>query len=316
MKLPCSVVRDLLPLYTEKLVEQETQEWIDHHLEDCSTCRSLLSQMKEEPVSPIETAKPLKCLKKEISRQRWKAVLIASLCVLVVLLTVFFHAGSMHLLPWKEGLIEVKGIETVAPDHQIGRTYYMVENDAANGLTPQNYSGEALVLVTDSSIVGTMSNTVVEEDGSATVYLQALARDSRIMNTEGAAGELVLCPAPDRVIYGYGESQKLLWGNDLNGGAQILPRLTLNYYLLIAAGLAVITGILWFVFRRKAISTIFRQIFFAPLSYVIAHLLICGLKGTTYFMERNLCFILMIALAVYGILSLAWTFRQQKCSPD
>ena len=132
------------------------------------------------------------------------------------------------------------------------------------------------------------------------------------MNIGGAAGELVLYPVPDRVIYGYSKPQKLLWGEPLNGGGQVLPRLTLNYYLLIAAGLTVITGALWFVFRRNRSSRFIRQIFFAPLSYVIAHLLTSGVKGTTYFMGRNLYFILYIAIAVYFILSLVLKTRIQQ----
>ena len=95
MKLPCSVVRDLLPVYTEKLVEQETQELIDQHLEECDACRQILSEMKEEPTTPIETVKPLQNLKKQIRRQRWRVALIAALCVFVVLFTYFFLLYSL-----------------------------------------------------------------------------------------------------------------------------------------------------------------------------------------------------------------------------
>ena len=42
MKLPCAVTRDLLPLYTEELVEQETQALIEEHLTGCSACRAKL----------------------------------------------------------------------------------------------------------------------------------------------------------------------------------------------------------------------------------------------------------------------------------
>ena len=33
MKLPCAVVRDLLPLYAEKLTEDETKKMVDEHLD-------------------------------------------------------------------------------------------------------------------------------------------------------------------------------------------------------------------------------------------------------------------------------------------
>ena len=38
MKIPCSVVRDLLPLYAEEMIEEETRALVDEHLEDCSDC--------------------------------------------------------------------------------------------------------------------------------------------------------------------------------------------------------------------------------------------------------------------------------------
>lgn len=63
MKLPCAVTRDLLPLYAEELVEQETQALIEEHLTGCSACRAKLSELKTETSAPIETAKPLQSLK-------------------------------------------------------------------------------------------------------------------------------------------------------------------------------------------------------------------------------------------------------------
>ena len=68
MKLPCAVTRDLLPLYAEDLVEQETQALIEEHLTDCSACRAKLSELKTETSAPIETAKPLQSLKKQLQK--------------------------------------------------------------------------------------------------------------------------------------------------------------------------------------------------------------------------------------------------------
>ena len=38
VKLPCSVVRDLLPLYAEKMIETETRLLVDEHLAECPEC--------------------------------------------------------------------------------------------------------------------------------------------------------------------------------------------------------------------------------------------------------------------------------------
>ena len=306
MKLPCTVTRDLLPLYAENMVEPETKDLIEAHLNECDDCRKKLSELNVPAENPIDTARPLQNLKKQIRIKRLRAVLIASLCVFIALFTVFFRADSPVLLPWTEGLIQVKGVETVTPEQRIGRTYQMLPGETTADHTPQSYTGEALILGTDSSITGIMSDTAVEDDGTTTVFLQATGRDSRSMNLGTAEGELVFCPVPDRVIYGYGEPQQLLWGEPMNGGAQVLPRLALGCYLLIALPAAGGFGLLWFLFRKRSCSRVLRQLFFAPVSYILSHLLLKGMKTTSFFMDRDLLSILLVALAIYALLTIAW----------
>ena len=312
MKVPCSVIRDLLPLYAEKMVEPETENLVVEHLADCSECQQKLFAMKEKAKPAIETTKPLLNLKKQIRRRRWRAVAIAALCVFIVLFTCFYHAGKMNLLPWKEGLMQVKGVETITPENRFGRTYHMLYGDYNEKYAPENYTGEALIISTDSSVVGTMCTQSWDDDGTLTAVLQGIGRDSYSMNTGGTARELVLYPVPDRIIYGYGNSQELLWGEPLNGGTEVLPRLALAYYLLIAAALAAVSGLLWFIFRWKKAGIIMRQIFFATAAYIAAHLLLKGTKTTSYFMGRELYFILMIAIALYFLFTLAWQVWLQR----
>lgn len=312
MKMPCSVIRDLLPLYAEKMVEPETENLVAEHLADCSDCREKLSVMKEKAEPAIETAKPLLNLKKQIRRRRWRAVAIAALCVFIILFTGFYHTSKMNMLPWKEGLIKVKGVEIVSPENRLGRTYATLYERDTEEIVPEKYTGEALVFDTDSSIVGTICTSFRDDDGTLTAVLQGIGRDSYSMNTGGSAHELVLYPVPDRVIYDYGNSQKLLWGKPLNGGTEVLPRLALAYYLLIAAALAAVSGLLWFIFRGKKDGIIMRQIFFAPAAYIAAHLLVKGTETTSYFMGRELYFILMIAIALYFLFTLTWQVWLQR----
>ena len=312
MKIPCSVIRDLLPLYAEKMVEPETENLVAEHLADCSDCREKLSAMKEKAEPAIETAKPLLNLKKQIRRRRWRAVAIAALCVFIILFTSFYHTSKLNMLPWKEGLIKVKGVEIVSPENRLGRTYHTLYERDIEEIVPEKYTGEALVFDTDSSIVGTMCTSFRDDDGTLTAVLQGIGRDSYSMNTGGAARELVLYPVPDRVIYGYGNSQELLWGEPLNGGTEVLPRLALAYYLLIAAALAAVSGLLWFIFCGKKAGKIMRQVFFAPIAYIAAHILLKGTATTSYFMGRELYFILMIAIALYFLFTLAWQVWLQR----
>ena len=109
-------------------------------------------------------------------------------------------------------------------------------------------------------------------------------------NTQDLAkdyNEMYLYPVPESLIYGYNGNQKLLWGNQLNGGVEILPRLALSFYFKSAIALSALFGVAWIVFRKKKLASFARQLFFAPLSYIIAHLLIKGLAHTSFFMEAE-----------------------------
>ena len=50
MKNECSIVRDILPLYAEKMVSKDTAEFVKGHLENCHVCRAELEKLRE----PVE----------------------------------------------------------------------------------------------------------------------------------------------------------------------------------------------------------------------------------------------------------------------
>ena len=136
--------------------------------------------------------------------------------------------------------------------------------------------------------------------------MQAFSTNQRSDHQTPSYYESTYYPVPDRLIYGFGQGQVLLWGTALNGGTVVLPRLALGYYLLIAAALAGLFGLLWGIFRKWDYSWILRQLFFAPVSYILSHLLLKGIRTTSCFMEHDFLSILLMALAVYALLSIAW----------
>ena len=44
----CKIVQDLLPNYIEKLTNDETNEYIESHIEECDECNNILKNMKKE----------------------------------------------------------------------------------------------------------------------------------------------------------------------------------------------------------------------------------------------------------------------------
>lgn len=65
-KRECKVVQDLLPNYVEKLTNEETNKYIEEHIETCEECKKVLENMKKEIKMPDEEKqkKEVKFLKK------------------------------------------------------------------------------------------------------------------------------------------------------------------------------------------------------------------------------------------------------------
>ncbi len=47
-KIPCAVIKDLLPSYAEDLTSPETCELVREHLQECPDCQSVYEAMHEE----------------------------------------------------------------------------------------------------------------------------------------------------------------------------------------------------------------------------------------------------------------------------
>ncbi len=92
MKTECSIVRDLLPLYIEDLVNPETAKYIDNHLAECPECLAELKNLKEEgDLSAFgnkhiksNNERPFKKIMKRINR-KFYSVAYAALIFLIFL---------------------------------------------------------------------------------------------------------------------------------------------------------------------------------------------------------------------------------------
>ena len=301
MKIPCSVIRDLLPLYTEKMVEPETESLMKEHLDECEECRQKLSGMEAGTEAPVDTAEPLQALKKEIRKRRWYAAAIAALCVFVAVFTWSCHQDEWKPVPWEEGLAVVKGVEK--------RPYSELYPYAK----PESQEEEEVlvIMMDDGWINGVRQSMYTEDDGTRTAVLEGWTSNES-GNLTGEYSEMTFCPVPDRLFYSSGSQTKLLWGEPTNGGMEILPRLFLAYYVIASVVLAFVFGLIWFLFRSRSHSWIFRQLFFAPVSYIAGHLLIKGFSAISFFPEDDLLHIVLTTAAVYALLTLVWQVWLQR----
>lgn len=77
MKLECDVIRDLLPLYAEKLASPASSALVEQHLAECEACRAELERMeKPVPVQPEpQLDAPLKNIRSSLNRRRLRTML-------------------------------------------------------------------------------------------------------------------------------------------------------------------------------------------------------------------------------------------------
>ena len=105
MKNECNVVRDILPLFLENMVSDETAEAIKEHLDGCPECAAELEGLKTgkkvEKISPeasdfeAEVLKSIKNIRRKLRKKVLRvgsviAAVIASVLITVSLLLHFF----------------------------------------------------------------------------------------------------------------------------------------------------------------------------------------------------------------------------------
>ena len=102
MKNECSIVRDILPLYLENMVSDETGTFVKEHLKGCPECTAELEALKAGPkVEKIgnemrdsleaEVMKSMKATRKKFRKKAYRvAAVIAGIFIIVCVLLHFF----------------------------------------------------------------------------------------------------------------------------------------------------------------------------------------------------------------------------------
>lgn len=102
MKNECSIVRDILPLYLENMVSDETGAFVKEHLKDCPECTAELEALKAGPKVEkigsemrdsleVEVMKSMKATRKKFRKKAYRvAAIIAGIFIIVYVLLHFF----------------------------------------------------------------------------------------------------------------------------------------------------------------------------------------------------------------------------------
>lgn len=295
MKTACGVIRDLLPLYAEKLTGEESDALIREHLAECGSCADLLEKLQnpingDSQVTLPSNENSLKLVCRCIRIRKRTSVLFSALLVFLVMLTAFSHIVKPDYVPYPNS-----GITVV---------------ESGDGIVYARFSDR----VTSCKVTES-----VNEAGQSVVEIEAWTSLWDRMLGKKAQPALISSPTRKTDIAYYcdlsteGDNVTVIYGTETNGHFSVLPRLVLGYYFMAALIAAAITGLAFVIFRKnEKASRICGYLFAAPLSYLLGHLIM-----TTGFVSFSATqdFILngIASLAIYGILiSGTFLLRQHK----
>lgn len=301
MDKTCSIVQDLLPLYEEDMLREETKEFVDGHLSQCAACRAELDALKADVKPAPVSAQPLRDLKRQLRRKKLTAVLLAVTLALTLATAGFAYLTAPQYLPYNAADWSVH-----EPDASLDAVLNGEEHICIEPLTP---------------VSGTEVESVIDPDSGETVYIISAWRTlldkwlGKLDTVNENGDKLILLDTTNcRVVYyaqNNGQANMVLYG-ERSGGVISLPRLALGYYVLLSLALLITLGIAFFVCRRKKTGKALGYLALIPASYLAGHLLVKGLTTTSYQMQRDFSLIILAAALIYAAVMLAINLWRQK----
>ena len=329
MDKTCSIVQDLLPLYEEDMLREETKEFVDGHLVQCAACRAKLDALKADVKPAPVSAQPLRDLKRQLRRKKLTAVLLAVALALTLATAGFAYLTAPQYLPYDEtewmitrspraladgsimsdGLTDLSGIESISVNllTPVSGTKVTSTQDPDSGKTVYFITAWRTPLDTWCGTFD-VSDTGDHAQREANALLDALGEteSARTLFTLDATNCTAIYYSPNN-----GQDDVLLCGSR-DGGVISLPRLALGYYVLLSLTLFITLGIAFLICRKKKAGKALGYLALAPASYLAGHLLVKGLTTTSYQMQRDFSLIAFAAVLIYSAVLLALSLLQQK----
>lgn len=295
MKNECRIVCDLLPLYAEDMVSEDTAEFVKEHLGNCPTCRAELEKLRK-PVQPVAAqhvpdidAEPLKRLKKALLMEKVQAILCTAAVLLALMLSGLSFLTAPEYFAYSQELVTVtegaNGEATISFSSEI--TNYKLQRIADPADKQTVYHLEVWTCAWDRmfSKPGAQDVTVKPENGH-----ELLIYFTQFINQSSSNSAVCI----------YGEIEPG------SGGWMALPGLSMGYWLAINIVLLVILGVIWLNLRKKEKPRrLVERLILIPIAYMLGHLCVLGFHTLSYSEWRDAQMILAIGILFYCAMLLA-----------
>ncbi len=143
MKKECSIVRDVLPLYLENMVSEDTAVFVKEHLENCSDCTAELEHLQsgvqidvEETPQREHDAEIITAFQKKIAKRILEAVVAVFLIFAVLFSAMLIYTGISYPVTRDNISLSTKA--------DGGYTYIILETKAGKSLWFESKSEDIL----------------------------------------------------------------------------------------------------------------------------------------------------------------------------
>lgn len=122
----CTIIQDVLPLYIDEVVSQDTKEMIEEHLLHCEKCQKEFEAMRRELFIPAENKAPIfKKINKKWRNKKLKISIISALATAFILYGVFAYVVYYEtVIPYSKNLIKIeKQNDNKLVSHYYGKGY-------------------------------------------------------------------------------------------------------------------------------------------------------------------------------------------------
>lgn len=91
-KINCNVIKDLIPLYVDDVVSEETKELVDEHISSCESCRGEVESMGKTVVIPTQSDDVrIKRFKRKLNKKKIITVCLSSVFTLLIGIVIFCY---------------------------------------------------------------------------------------------------------------------------------------------------------------------------------------------------------------------------------
>ena len=331
MNKDCTIVQDLLPLYAEDMLREETKKFVDAHLAQCEACRAELAALKADVTPAPVNAQPLRSLKKQLRRKKFTAVLLAVTLALTLAAAGFAYLTAPQYLPYDEtewtvaradgavtaeGLADLSGVESISVNllTPVSGTEVTSTQEPDSGKTVYFITAWRTPLDTWRGAFDKIGNAPNAHSANDRTQREADALQGALGKVESARTLFTLDTANCAAVYyspNNGQDDVLLCGSR-DSGIISLPRLALGYYVLLSLALLIPLSIAFFLCRRKKAGKALGHLALIPACYLVGHLLVKGFVTTSYQMQRDFSLIVLTAALLYAAALLAGTLLRQR----